>query len=74
MKNHEGESVSVWYDLTNMPRNPDLTRNMATDVCIVGGGFGGLMSAYFLALESKRVCILESGEASWRGRSKACFR
>lgn len=62
MKPHDGESVSVWYNKADMPVYTKLTQNISTEVCIVGGGFGGLLSAYFLALEGKRVSVIESGE------------
>ncbi len=38
------------------------------DAVVVGSGFGGAATAYMLAKEDKRVCILERGK-HWRGNT-----
>lgn len=59
-----GNQPSWW--LLNTPQiqgfSGKLSRNMETDVCVVGGGIGGLTSAYFLLKQGKRVVLLEDGE------------
>ena len=41
--------VSFWYAATELPgRRPPLQGGAAVDVCIVGGGFTGLWTAYYL--------------------------
>lgn len=41
--------------------SPQLTQDRTTDVCIVGAGIAGLSTAYFLALEGKRVIVVDAG-------------
>ena len=51
---------SIWNESIEMPSFPRLSENKTFDVCIVGGGFAGLLTAYLLQKENKKVCILES--------------
>lgn len=51
---------SVWNATVEMPSFPPLTRNIECDVCIVGAGLGGLITAYLLQKENQKVCVLES--------------
>ncbi|MDZ4662228.1 MAG: FAD-dependent oxidoreductase [Pseudomonadota bacterium] len=69
------ESLSLWMDTVEMPGNPTLTENLKTDVCIVGGGLGGLTTAYLLMKEGKSVCVLEDSEigSGQTGRTTAHF-
>ncbi|ASQ92450.1 FAD-dependent oxidoreductase [Streptomyces sp. 11-1-2] len=42
-------NVSFWYRQTGFPeRRPPLDGDLATDVCVVGAGFTGLWTAYYL--------------------------
>lgn len=59
---HPGESLSVWLDTAPMPDFPQLLVNREVDVCVVGGGIGGLTTAYLLLREGKSVCVLEDFE------------
>ncbi|HEU4976457.1 MAG TPA: FAD-binding oxidoreductase [Baekduia sp.] len=44
--------VSFWYAATALPgRRPPLQGDVTADVCIVGGGFTGLWTAYYLKRE-----------------------
>jgi len=72
---HYGESLSVWIDTKSMPKFSPLMQNIHTDVCIVGGGIGGLTTAYLLAKEGKKVCVLESFElaSGQTGKTTAHF-
>src|SRR5688500_12072622 len=38
-----------------------LTANLDVDVCVVGAGIAGLMTAYLLSLEKQRVAVLDDG-------------
>jgi glycine/D-amino acid oxidase-like deaminating enzyme len=54
--------VSFWYSSTSMPgRRSPLPGNRSADVCIVGGGFTGLWTAYYLkrARPELDVVVLE---------------
>jgi len=44
------------------PPNPPLTENITADVAVIGGGFTGLSSAYYIRTVSprKRVVVLEA--------------
>jgi gamma-glutamylputrescine oxidase len=50
---------------------PRLSGAVQADVCVVGGGFTGLSSAYFLARRGFSVILLEGGRIGWgaSGRS-----
>ncbi|MFD7985646.1 NAD(P)/FAD-dependent oxidoreductase [Kitasatospora indigofera] len=55
-------SVSFWYAETGLPEpRPRLDGPAEADVCVVGGGFTGLWTAYYLkkADPSLRVTVLE---------------
>lgn len=40
--------ISVWSDSAGIPSFPTLTRDIKTDVLIIGGGITGVLCAYFL--------------------------
>ncbi len=43
-------SISFWYQETGIPPlRPPLRETLDADVCIVGGGFTGMWTAYYLA-------------------------
>jgi len=75
MTARHGESVSVWFDQNKMPQRIPLTQDFKTDVCIIGGGIGGLTTAYLLMKEGKSVCVLESSEllSGQTGKTTAHF-
>ncbi len=60
-KSDEGQTVSYWEGTADLivgepgPARPDL------DVCIIGGGIAGLTTAYLLAKQGKKVCVLDDG-------------
>jgi glycine/D-amino acid oxidase-like deaminating enzyme len=51
--------VSFWYsDIGSIPeRRPALGHNIDVDVCIVGGGFTGLWTAYYLKKADARLSV-----------------
>ena len=56
-------SLSLWHDLLPEPiePRPSLSGRQAYDVAIVGGGYTGLWTAYYLARADPhlRICLLE---------------
>lgn len=53
------KASSTWPATTKMPKFPALSRSTHADVCIIGGGLTGIMSAYLLAKAGRRVVLLE---------------
>ena len=68
-------STSSWLSETSIPKYEPLEQNISVDICIVGGGLAGLMTAYQLQKEGRDVCILERNElgSGQSGRSTAHF-
>ncbi|WP_460524201.1 NAD(P)/FAD-dependent oxidoreductase [Humibacter antri] len=61
-------SVSFWYSQVPAPEpRPPLRHSMRADVCIIGAGFTGLWTAYYLkkAQPSLRVVVLEQRFAGY---------
>ncbi|HEV8336267.1 MAG TPA: FAD-dependent oxidoreductase [Candidatus Polarisedimenticolia bacterium] len=58
------ERQSVWTATVKMPPYPPLRQNLRADVCIVGAGIAGLMTAYLLTRAGKSVIVLDDGELS----------
>lgn len=52
---------AIWSGIADLPRCQRLTKDIETDVCIVGGGIAGLTTAYLLGKAGKRVVVLEDG-------------
>lgn len=65
---HNGD-VSFWWRAQGgfPPRRPSLPGPLTADVCIVGGGFTGLWTAYYLkqAAPALRVVVLEAAFAGF---------
>jgi glycine/D-amino acid oxidase-like deaminating enzyme len=61
-------NVSFWYDEIGFPvRRPALTESISADVCIVGAGYTGMWTAYYLkkAAPHLRIVILEKQFAGY---------
>lgn len=57
-----GTLNTLWFDVP-VPKYQSLGKQtITTDVCVVGAGFAGISTAYALALEGKKVVILEARE------------
>jgi glycine/D-amino acid oxidase-like deaminating enzyme/nitrite reductase/ring-hydroxylating ferredoxin subunit len=67
-------STSVWMNAA-VPRFSPLNGNLATDICVIGGGIAGLTTAYLLAKQGKAVTLIEAMEigAGETGRTTAHF-
>jgi glycine/D-amino acid oxidase-like deaminating enzyme/nitrite reductase/ring-hydroxylating ferredoxin subunit len=51
---------SLWTATTAATDYPELKGDIEVDVAVVGGGIAGINAAYFLALDGKRVAVIES--------------
>lgn len=60
MKNEFRGSTSYWMTTEDVRRFPQLGQSLDADVCIIGGGIGGLTTAYLLSREGKNVVVLEA--------------
>lgn len=61
MRRSDQESVSVWHhEETRPPFFPILREDMEADVCVIGAGVAGMLTAYMLQREKKRVIVLEA--------------
>ncbi len=56
------ESNASFWARTQLPRNPPLKNDATVDVAVIGGGFTGLSSAYYIRSLSpqRRVVVLEA--------------
>ena len=61
MKDHAGQSISVWMATAKVPRFSKLLTNEQAHVCIVGAGIAGLTTAYLLGRAGKSVIVLDDG-------------
>ncbi len=56
-----GVTTSIWMAAASTAPRPPLTKDLTTDVCIVGAGIAGLTTAYLLAKEGRSVIVLDDG-------------
>ncbi len=56
-----GRNISYWLDSIAPIEFTPLSKNIRTDVVIVGGGIAGLTIAYSLVKEGKKVVVIEDG-------------
>lgn len=52
-------TTSIWLQNMQTTINTSLQESLQTDVCIIGGGLSGIMTAYHLAKAGKSVVLLE---------------
>jgi glycine/D-amino acid oxidase-like deaminating enzyme/nitrite reductase/ring-hydroxylating ferredoxin subunit len=61
MLSDTGRTESLWM-VSDPPRvMPPLTKDLRTDVCVIGAGIAGITTAYLLAQAGPRVVVLEDG-------------
>jgi len=60
----ESRFESLWIDTTPKTAFSSLVGTIEADVCIVGGGIAGLISAYFLMKAGKKVVVVEANRIS----------
>lgn len=56
---HLGESRSFWMDDTGFPHFSSLDDHKVADVCVIGAGLGGILTAYLCQKAGYRVVVLE---------------
>ena len=54
-----GGGMSKWYSIGNVSDNSLYANNAHYDICIVGGGAGGIGAAYALKDSGYKVCLIE---------------
>lgn len=54
-------NISFWEASSALPEPEQLTRDLATEVCVVGGGIAGVTTAYLLAQQGKAVTVIDRG-------------
>lgn len=71
----QGASRSLWHETVPRKAYEKLDQDIEVDICVIGGGIGGLTTAYLLSLEDKKVCLIEAAEigSGQTGRSTAHF-
>jgi glycine/D-amino acid oxidase-like deaminating enzyme/nitrite reductase/ring-hydroxylating ferredoxin subunit len=48
-------------DTAEVPQYPALMEDVTADVCVIGAGIAGLMTAYFLTREGRSVVVIDDG-------------
>src|SRR4051812_12270382 len=61
MKSPDGRTVPTWKQLVSSPQFSAPPAQAHADVCVVGAGIAGLMTAYLLAKQGKSVIVLDEG-------------
>lgn len=56
-----GRATSVWLDTTPSTHFDALATDLNADICVVGGGIAGLMTAYLLTEAGHKVVLIEAG-------------
>lgn len=54
-----GKHTSLWLDTTPETRYGRVNADLNIDVAVVGGGIAGITTAFMLALEGKKVAVLD---------------
>jgi glycine/D-amino acid oxidase-like deaminating enzyme/nitrite reductase/ring-hydroxylating ferredoxin subunit len=60
-RDENGQTVSLWMETAALPEFPSLTGDVEADVCVVGAGIAGLMTAYLLGREGRSVVVIDDG-------------
>ncbi len=53
---------SYWVDTSKRPQFPKLDKDINTDVCIIGAGITGIMTAYMLLNKGMKITLIDKGE------------
>ncbi len=51
---------SIWSETTEIPKRSTLPSNASTEVAIIGAGMAGILTAYFLKHQGRKVMVLEA--------------
>lgn len=61
MRSESGSTTSLWHATAGELTRSGLTDDARADVCIVGAGIAGMMTAYLLTQAGRRVVVLDDG-------------
>jgi glycine/D-amino acid oxidase-like deaminating enzyme/nitrite reductase/ring-hydroxylating ferredoxin subunit len=61
MRSDTGRTDSLWMATVPPRVLPPLAEDLRADVAVIGAGIAGITTAYLLALEGRRVIVLEDG-------------
>ncbi|MBR9988425.1 MAG: FAD-dependent oxidoreductase [Gemmatimonadetes bacterium] len=61
MRAESGRTKSLWHGTVGDLSRPTLESDARADVCIVGAGIAGMMTAYLLARAGRKVIVLDDG-------------
>ena len=53
--------ASIWKERTGIPQRTELTGEKRTQVCVIGAGLCGILTAYELEKRGVETLILEAG-------------
>src|SRR5438067_214942 len=56
-----GRLLSFWERTAQCPTFPPLESSISADVAVVGAGIAGMMTAYYLSRDGRRVVVLDDG-------------
>jgi glycine/D-amino acid oxidase-like deaminating enzyme/nitrite reductase/ring-hydroxylating ferredoxin subunit len=59
---HLESTPSIWKSTVKTLTFQPVSKDLHTEICIVGAGIAGLLTAYFLSKEGKKVIIIDDGE------------
>lgn len=61
MNGRQEQTKSIWMERGEISSPAALSKNVITDVCVVGAGIAGMTTAYLLLREGKSIVILDDG-------------
>jgi glycine/D-amino acid oxidase-like deaminating enzyme/nitrite reductase/ring-hydroxylating ferredoxin subunit len=61
MRSDSGRTQSAWMDTAEVPQFPALMEDATADVCVIGAGIAGMMTAYYLVREGRTVIVIDDG-------------
>jgi glycine/D-amino acid oxidase-like deaminating enzyme/nitrite reductase/ring-hydroxylating ferredoxin subunit len=61
LKSDAGRTISYWEATGDLLETNGPSNDIATDVCIIGGGIAGLTTAYLLTKQGRQVVVVDDG-------------
>jgi glycine/D-amino acid oxidase-like deaminating enzyme/nitrite reductase/ring-hydroxylating ferredoxin subunit len=61
VKAESGNTTSIWHATAGAMTRTPLMEDARADVCVVGAGIAGIVTAYLLAQAGRRVIVLDDG-------------
>src|SRR5438477_8476328 len=61
MEQPRGPSRSFWVESAKTIARPPLSKDLSTDICVIGAGIAGMSVAYHLAHEGREVTVIDDG-------------